>query len=183
MATQNTEDVGLPDMMESLHLDAKSLAPGECKIILEDLKVLSELKTFRPGIGDLPLRAGQYTTMQGILKGLQNLKKCIGDIDEMARWLEEQDPHMSNMVEIPGTRKYRGGPSEMEKQSMERARQLVTHIPMMYQQHHRRLTEILCKLSNNARECLKAGIKIQDIEDAWDLALQEANYSFLSNLV
>lgn len=181
MAVQIQEDTGLPDMMESLHLDAKSLAPRECKIILEDCKVLHELKNFCVAIGDRAL-AKQYTTIQCLLRSLQNLKECIGDKEKLATWIEKEHPLMSDMVAIPGSGSYkRGLPPEMEKQSVRTARNTVQHIPAIYQERHRKLTEILCKLSNNARECLKAGIKIQDVEDAWDLALQEANYSFLSD--
>ena len=56
---------------------------------------------------------------------------------------------------------------------------LVQKLPSYQTLWHRDVASLLDQLTPNARECLRAGLKFREIEDAWDAALQESNYAFL----
>lgn len=49
----------------------------------------------------------------------------------------------------------------------------------LHTRRHQQLAAMLCNLSPNAIEGLRQGLDLQEMEDAWNLVLQETNYSFL----
>jgi hypothetical protein len=44
---------------------------------------------------------------------------------------------------------------------------------------HTQIAELLDQLSDSGRQCLMAGLKMQDVADAWHDAIQDRNYAYL----
>jgi hypothetical protein len=99
----------------------------------------------------------QWTTIQELLEYLGTLLEAY---DEEA-WIKNANPSYAHIA------------------NMDTAKSIRKVLPVGFRESHRKLAELISKLSYNAKEFLKAGATMQSIEDAWDIALQESNYSFM----
>lgn len=151
----------------NLHTDAdlKLLAPRETKDLLKDLDVLPKLKRFPLNFGDVFLiqdREHCYTTLNEILEDIQSIPKLE---------LVDQEALTDRILLLN-----RGRNRELAKQA---AGMVCRESAKMHFDAHVRFAQLLDQLSSSARECLVAGLKIQDVTDAWENALQERNYAIL----
>lgn len=141
-------------------------APHTARDILEDLKILPQLRGMRlitPGISFALDSGNAPTTIQELLNNVQKLDGGYTEDDVLQLYLRSRD-------------------RTMREQDKEEAARIHAALPAFYKHFHRSIAQLTLQLSNNAQECLRAGISIQDVEDAWDKSLQEMNYSFLPPL-
>lgn len=137
-------------------------APYGADNILRDLTILPLLRGMRFKAGDLPIvlnaepNAG-YVTLQELLNDLRTL---VDRYDEEL-WISKQAALIGHSASMPTARLVRA------------------MLPGVVKEYHRKVGGLVAQLSYHAKECLKAGVPIQDIEDSWDLALQEENYTYL----
>jgi hypothetical protein len=123
------------------------------------LDVLPKLRDMHICAGDWRIRCrnNQWTTIQELLEYLGTLLEAY---DEEA-WVENSKHWMGWSA------------------NMDTAKRIRKFLPLIFRESHRKLAELISQLSYNAKEFLKAGATMQSIEDAWDIALQESNYSFM----
>ena len=145
--------------------------PLETATILQDLKVLPQLKNVRITAGDLSILPNRgwgremrsspivpYSTLQEILEEL----KTLPDTYDEEKWMKFSKPFLQHNA------------------NMDTAKLIRTMIPDIVCNTHRTVTGLIAQLSQCVQECLRAGLPIQTIEDALDRKLQEANYTFAS---
>jgi hypothetical protein len=160
--------------IESIQLAPKDvrviLAPGDVKVILEDLKIIAKLQNVRITAGDLgailPNRGWgresrsspivPYNTLQELLEEL----KTLPDTYDEEKWMKFSKPFMQHNA------------------NMDMAKRIRTWIPDIVSETHRVIAGLTAQLSRKARDCLKDGMKFQDLEQAWNTAIVEANNYF-----
>lgn len=139
---------------------SKLMAPPPSNIC-EDLQVLHQLRLLKIKVGDVQIAGwdkSSYDTLQELLVDLKTVKESFDGEAWMQSSLHCRQMHPSQRMQVlkivqPG-------------------------IPAAVKQTHREIARLLEKLSDQARVCIKAGVSFQDIEDAWDLALQDRNNAF-----
>jgi hypothetical protein len=159
--------------IESIQLAPKDvrviLAPGDVKVILEDLKILEKLKNVRITAGDMAIMPDRgwgrdmrsspivtYDTLQELLEEL----KTLPDTYDEESWIKFSKPFLHHNA------------------NMDTAKLIRTMIPKIVSETHRVIAGLTAQLSRKARECLKAGMKFEDLEQAWNTAIVEANNYF-----
>jgi hypothetical protein len=140
-------------------------APRDIKVILEDLKILPKLQDFRMAIGDVPLLHPppfSYTTIQEILCDLQSIQpgkfKKAAFVKMLKSYHRSYSPDWAESV----------------------SKMAASHLPAIYKGCQQNLAELTAQLSPNARQCLKTGMKFQDMEKTWNSAIEDANNYFAS---
>lgn len=53
------------------------------------------------------------------------------------------------------------------------------YIPDVFKQSHQTIAELILQLSEGARNSLKAGYPMKELEYAWNAKLQELNYEYI----
>lgn len=148
----------LSGAMEGLSISEKEMvlmaAPKAAKDILQDLKILYQLRDLKLRVGDVVVGTRkQWGTLHELLEDLRSLESSFDEAEFAKR--PGMNAHMAQVVR--------------------------THLPSATKHTHRTIAQLMSELTNNARECLKSGMRVQDVEDAWDAKLQEINYSFLQH--
>lgn len=130
--------------------------------ILQDLKLLLELRNFNTTLGDMLLsfnslqvgvrRKDFYNSLQELLLDLKTLQeRCTEE------WLKNRYPHMDQSA----------------------IKKVLESIPSFQNLWHVKIAEILLQLSEQAKMGLSNGVPFKDMEDAWRAELQDRNYMFL----
>jgi hypothetical protein len=151
-------------MFVQTNADLKLLAPHATTDLLNDLDVLPKFERFPLRFGNVfiqdPLHC--YTTLNDILEGIQSIPKLK---------LVDMDALVDRILLLN-----RGQNREWAKKC---AQTLCSHSNRIHIDAHVRFAKLLDELSSSARESLVAGIKIQDVTDAWENSLQERNYAIM----
>ena len=151
----------------NLHTDAdlKLLAPRGTKDLLKDLDVLPEFERFPIKYGDVFFiqdREHCYTTLNEILEDIQSIQKLE---------LVDQEALTDRILLLNRSHNREWAKTFAGVVCRDSAR--------LHFGAHVRFARLLDQLSSSARESLVAGLKIQDVTDAWENALQERNYAIL----
>lgn len=139
--------------------------PLDVATILQDLKVLPQLKNVRFGYGDIPIMPDRgwgtrsspiipYETLQDLLEEL----KTLPDTYDEEKWMQFSKPFCGD--------------------NMDMAKLIRTVIPDIFRGTHRVIATIMSQLSPCVQEGLRAGLSFQTMEEALDSKLQDINYTF-----
>jgi hypothetical protein len=131
--------------------------------ILQDLKVLPQLRNFHMSLGDMllsfdstqvgVLRKDCYNSLQELLLDLKTLQeRCTEE------WLKNRFPRNMDQSTI---------------------KKVLESIPSFQNHYHVKIAELLLQLSEQAKMGLSNGVPFKDMEDAWHAELQDRNYMFL----
>jgi hypothetical protein len=158
------------ELGDLLHPQMKLPTPLDNATIMQDLDILPKLKNVRIIVGDISIlpnrgwgRASMsspsvpYNTVQELLQEL----KTLPDTYDEEKWIQFSKPYLQHNA------------------NMDFAKGIRNMIPNIVRETHRTIATLFSQLSPCVRECLKAGLPIQTIEDALDSRLQEANYLLL----
>jgi hypothetical protein len=162
-ATQTTIHKDKPRSL--IVLNAKSLAPASASDVLKDIEAMQRIKRFQlHGGGDVLLNSDRVGS-DGKGEGYSTMQDLLLDTKS---GFEERWCNMEWLMRNVRT----STPSATACATMRT-------LPGLQKDFHRRLAELLAKLSPSAQRCLQSGMKFLEVEYAWDQALQERNNAYL----
>jgi hypothetical protein len=162
-ATQTTTHKDKPKSLIVLH--AKSMAPASTPDVLEDIEAMQCIKGFKVYGEDSALLNSNRVGSDGKGEGYSTMQDLLLDTKS---GFEERWCNMEWLVRNVRT----STPSAT-------AHATLRILPALQKEFHRRLAELLAKLSPSAQRCLQSGMKFLEVEYAWDQALQERNNAYL----
>jgi len=145
--------------------DLKILAPNTIKEILQDLDTIGQLKSFSLGIANwqfVPKKEHGYCMLNEILEDMKSVEQLGMDKDA---WVDR-------LVLL------NKGKFGINREGAETVAKHVCELRVgIHSGAHREFAKLLDQLSQSARGCLVAGLKLNDVSEAWDAAIQERNYA------